>query len=334
MKYDDILQRIRQQKNISLEDIEGKVKTKLQTLGDIISKEGAAHIVANELGVKLFDDLRNKKLKIHDMVAGMRAVTIAGKITRLGNVISYNKNGKSGKVANLTFADETGKMRAVLWDTKHISLIEENKLHEGDTIKITKGNIKENNGFNEIHLANFSELIINPADITITAITERQHTAYQDKKINELQAPEDNIAITGTIVQAFEPRFYQGCPQCTKKVIPEGNNMRCPEHGVVTPEALPILNIFFDDGTDSIRVTAFKNNVELLLGQNKETILTYQTQPATFETVKQQLLGKQYKIIGKVHHNDTTGRNEFTSRIILDINPEREARTLLEKVPA
>ncbi|MDO8628427.1 MAG: OB-fold nucleic acid binding domain-containing protein, partial [Nanoarchaeota archaeon] len=297
-----------------------------------ISKEGAAHIVANELGVKLFDDLRNKKLKIHDLVGGMRAITIAGKITKLGNIIHYKKGEREGNVANLTIADETGKIRVVLWDTKHINMLEQKTLQEGDIIKVTKANVKENNGFNEIHLANFSELLQNPADVTIGTIADRQHFSYQDKKISELQAPEDNVAITGTIVQAFEPRFYQGCGQCGKKVQPEGNNLRCPEHGVVIPESLPILNIFFDDGTDSIRVTAFRNNVEQILGQDKATILTYKDQPATFETTKQQLLGKQYKIIGKVQHNETSGRNELITKIVMDIKPEQEARQLLEKI--
>ena len=41
---------------------------------------------------------------------------------------------RNEKVANFIIADETGSTKIVLWDTKHISLIEDGKIKQGDVI--------------------------------------------------------------------------------------------------------------------------------------------------------------------------------------------------------
>ncbi len=331
MKYEDIVARIRQQKDISHEEIEERVKDKLQKLSDLLSREGAAHIVANELGVKLFDDLRNRQLKISDLVGGMRAVTIAGKVVKVGNVISYKKETREGKVATLFIADASGKMRVVLWDDKQIKLVEDGNIKEGDVVKVTKGMVRANQGFTEIHLNSFSEIFVNPPGITMPEVSDKQQLHFIDKKIQELKEADDHVAITGTVVQAFEPRFYPGCPSCGKKAFPEGQNFRCAEHGVVNIEYIPVLNVFFDDGTDSIRVVAFRNQAEKVLGISKEEVQKFRENPMLFEAYKQQLLGKQFKLVGKVTNNEMAGRNEFTTRFVLDLNPDQMARQIIEE---
>ena len=44
-KYEDIIARIKEEKGLSDGEIEVKVKQKLEQLSDLISKQGAAHIV-------------------------------------------------------------------------------------------------------------------------------------------------------------------------------------------------------------------------------------------------------------------------------------------------
>lgn len=334
MKYEDIIARIRQQKDVSVEEIEAKIKEKLARLSDLISREGAAHIVANEMGVKLFDDLRNRKLKINNLLGGMRSVTLAGKITQLFGVNHYNKNGREGKVANMFIADETGRVRLVFWDTKHIQLIEDGALKEGDVVKVKNGYVRVNNGYNEIHTGGYTEIFVNPPDEKIEKVVESQHVSFEDKKISELKDNDDNVAISGTIVQAFEPRFYPACPECGKKTMSEGDIFKCEQHGNVNAEYIPILNVFFDDGTESIRVVAFRNQAERILGLNKEEVLTFKDNPSAFEAVKNNLLGKQLKIVGRVRNNEVAGRNEFTSRLVLDINPKELAGKIAEEIIA
>ena len=63
LRYDEIVNKIIKEKGLTKEDIESRVNSKLQQLSGLISKEGAAHIVANELGVNLYEDIAKRKLK-------------------------------------------------------------------------------------------------------------------------------------------------------------------------------------------------------------------------------------------------------------------------------
>ncbi|MDO8556198.1 MAG: OB-fold nucleic acid binding domain-containing protein [Nanoarchaeota archaeon] len=334
MNYDEILAKIRQQKNLSIEAIEEKIKEKLRTLSDLISKEGAAHIVANELGVKLFDNLHNKKIKINDLLGGMRSVTIAGKVVKLGNIYSYKKENREGKVANLFIADETGKMRVVFWDKHHIELLEQGKIKEGDILKITKANIRANNGFNELHTSGISDVVINPLDTHIEVLGERQHATFIEKKIKDLQEREENVALLGTIVQVFDPRFYPACPTCGKKVYPEGDKMRCPEHAVVQQEYAPIINLLLDDGSGTIRVTAFRNQAERIFNVDKAALQACKDTASNFEQLKLLALGRQVKFVGNVKMNEVTATKEFSLRLVLDYNPALVAHKIVEELQA
>ena len=53
--YEEIVLKINESTKMPASEIEERVEKKLKQLSGLISKEGAAHIIANELGVKLFE---------------------------------------------------------------------------------------------------------------------------------------------------------------------------------------------------------------------------------------------------------------------------------------
>ncbi|MFW9876291.1 MAG: DUF2240 family protein, partial [Candidatus Thorarchaeota archaeon] len=76
--FEDIISKIKEKSNLSEEEINSKIEQKTKQLSGLISKEGAAHIIANELGIKLFEDFSGK-LQIKNIVTGMRDVETVGK---------------------------------------------------------------------------------------------------------------------------------------------------------------------------------------------------------------------------------------------------------------
>ncbi|MBS3099242.1 DUF2240 family protein [Candidatus Pacearchaeota archaeon] len=106
--YSKLLDRIIRSSNLPLEEIEKRIEAKKAKLSGLISKEGAAQIVAAELGIN-FDQ---ERVKISEIVQGMKRVNTIGKIVRMNPVRAYNKNGKEGKVASFLLADETSNIRA------------------------------------------------------------------------------------------------------------------------------------------------------------------------------------------------------------------------------
>ena len=148
--YEKLVERISRSSSASKEEIERRVEAKKAKLSGLISKEGAAQIVAAELGIN-FD---TERMKISELVEGMKRVNIIGKIIKLNPIREFNKNGRQGKVGSFTVADDSSNTRVVLWDTNHISLIEEGKIKEGSVIEISNGTIRNS----ELHLASFSDI--------------------------------------------------------------------------------------------------------------------------------------------------------------------------------
>jgi len=327
LTFQDILNIIKEEKGVNEDELQQKVKEKLTRLSGLISDEGAAHIVANEYGVDLLSIIKKKGLKIEKITPGMMGVGVAGKVVRINPVRSFNKNGREGKVGSFLIADETGVLRIVCWDLSHLKYLEDNILKEDTIVKITNGYVRDNNGFTELHLNTKSELSLNPEGVHLENVQRPQAQAssgaYTKKTIGALQQGEF-AGVSGTVVQIFEPRFYSACPQCNKKVT-DG----CPEHGAVTPVNQPILNFIIDDGTGNVRVVAFRDHVGAALGETPENVLkTLHDQPY-FETIKNNALGKQFTIVGKVNRNDVVDRLELLANRIEPLDPKALASEIL-----
>lgn len=306
LDYQTILNKITSSTGLSREEVEGKIQQKTSEFQDLISKEGAAHMIANELDVKLFDNT-NKTLKIKQITPGLNSINILGKVLNEPSVRAYQKNGRQGRIGSVTIGDETGTTRLVIWDEKLIDLLKE--IHEGHILKINNAYVKQNNNFKEIHVGGKSQLLINPEnetieDVKISIISNRKQ--IQDLGENEF------VEILGTIVQVFEPKYYNACPVCNRKAIPQGELFVCAEHGNVPQKQVPILNIFFDDGTGSIRAVLFRDQVTKLT--NNKLVL---------EEIKKEVLGRQLILRGKVNKNEMFNRIELTVNSFEEAQPEK-----------
>src|SRR3989344_8953137 len=126
--YSQLVERIAKASGKIADDIHRLVEAKRAKLSGLISREGAAQIVASELNIN-FD---KEKVKIGEIVEGIKKVNVIGKIIEMNPVREYKKENRQGKIGSFLLADETGNIRVVLWDTNHISLIEKNEIKNGD----------------------------------------------------------------------------------------------------------------------------------------------------------------------------------------------------------
>jgi ssDNA-binding replication factor A large subunit len=307
--YEFLLSRITSHTNIEKEEIEKRIEARRAKLSGLISKEGAAQIIAAELGVN-FD---NVQLKIIELMPGMRKANALVKIIRIFPVREFNKGGKSGKVANLIVADDSGSIKAVLWDTNHISLIETNQIKEGDTIEIKNASMRDS----EIHLSGFSD--IKKSDLLITNVKMEQ--AKIAKTLVNINAG-DNISTRGIIVQVFGPKFFNVCPECNKRVaqVPEGYS--CQTHGVVLPSEKAILNFVLDDGTESIRVVLFSDQITKIASNESLKL------PDKFLLLKEDLLGSEFYISGNVRKNQFFNNLELIGEDIEKVSVEGLIKSL------
>jgi replication factor A1 len=323
-----IKERISQKTGLSEDEVNQKIKSKLKQLPGLISEEGAAHIVANELGVKLFDI--GEKLQIKNILSGMRNVDVVGKVLQKYELREFNKENTSGKVANFMIGDETGIIRVVLWN-KQADLI--NQLQEQDVVKIRGGYVRENNGKKEVHLSEISKLIINPPGVTVEVKPYASAAAEGVRKqIADIKEDDANIEILATIVQVFDINFFEVCPQCSKRIRLKDEGFMCQTHGKVTPEYNYVLNLYLDDGSDNIRVVFWRQQIEELLNMDKPQIMSFKDDPSKFEPIKTELLGNIIKVSGRANKNQNFDRVELVAnKVDKSPDPDEEIKKLKEE---
>ena len=152
ISYDKLLDKISKTSGLDKAELERRVEAKRAKLSGLISKEGAAQVVAAELGI----NLDKEKVKIDELLPGMRKANVLAKVIKLSPVRTFVKDGKESKVANIIVADDTSNIKVVLWDTHHIELIERGEITEDKVIDIANASMRGN----ELHLGSFSELKI------------------------------------------------------------------------------------------------------------------------------------------------------------------------------
>jgi len=296
--YERIVRKISSSSGLEVDDIERRVEAKRAKLAGLISREGAAQIIAAELGIS-FD---NEKLKINELLPGMRKVNVTGKVINLSPVRSFTtKSGDESKVCNLLLADETSNIKVVLWDTNHIDLVENGQIKEGSVVEIVNASMRET----EIHLGSFSEF--KPSQEMISNV--KTEKIVQEKNIIDFKNGM-NVSVRAFIVQSFEPRFFYVCPECRKKAVSGSEGFVCAEHGKVAAEKRALINFVIDDGTETMRTVAFHE-------QLKNFGITEFENPEMLIQQRENLLGKEMIFSGNVRTNKFFNNNEF---IIEDAN--------------
>ena len=111
MPLDQVLAKLKDKTGLSEEELSKKLQQKMDQLSGLISKEGAAHIVANELGVTLFEQISGK-VKIKDLLEGMRDFEVVGKPVRIFETKQFTTaDGREGQGCSFILGDDTETIR-------------------------------------------------------------------------------------------------------------------------------------------------------------------------------------------------------------------------------
>jgi replication factor A1 len=303
--YERILEKISRLSGLGKEEIESKIKDKRSKLSGLISKEGAAQVIASELGISF----EGEKLKIDELLPGMRNVNVIGKVIRIFPVRTFKtKKGEESKVVNFWIADDSSNIRIVLWDTNHVSLVEKGEIKEGVVVEINNGTMRDN----EIHLGNFSE--IKPSSEVLRddeIVTEK---VFHVKNISDFKKGE-SVGARAFIVQSFEPRFFFVCPECGKKVENEGKDFLCKTHEKVIPEKRAVMTLVLDDGTNSIRAVLFHESLKGI-GIEKSELEDQET----ISKKRENILGKEMFFSGNVRINNFFNNPEIIVEEVKEID--------------
>ena len=136
-----------------------------------------------------------------------------------------------------------------MWDTNHISLIENGDVKEEDVVEITNGSMREN----EMHLGSFSEFKKSNEEIG----NVKRDRIVKEKKIKDFRIG-DQISVRAFIVQSFQPKFFEVSKETGRKMTESEKEQGVPA------ERRALVNIVIDDGTESIRAVLFNENLSTI----------------------------------------------------------------------
>lgn len=317
IKYDNLISKIAKQSKLSVDEIQRRVEAKIAKLSNLISREGAAQVVAAELGI-FFDE---KKVKIDELLSGMRKISVSGKIIKVFPIRVFKTQTGEGKVASLLIGDETGNVRCVLWDTNHIALIEQEKLKEGNVIEVKNASVRGED-VKELHLGSNSEIKESSEKIENVVETE----SLSIKKISSLQ-PNERAMLRAVVVQAFEPRFFFVCPECNSKAVQENNQYVCSKHSAIVPKERALFSMVIDDGSLNIRAVCFSETIEKLFNCTIEDLKSVDL----FMKKKDEILGEEMLFTGRIRQNRQFDRTEFIVQSIDKVDVDAVIKELSKK---
>lgn len=323
----EVINKIKEETKLSEKEIKEKIKEKISLLEGLVSEEGAAYIIASELGVSLLNSPKVNDIKVENVSEGMNSVDIIGKVMRVFPPKHWEKGRNRGTVASIIIADKTGTMRVVIWDER-VKLIDQGTLKEGINIQIKNGNVKLNKrGERELHLNYNSQLIINPEGVEI----DEKNLPKIEKKVKEVTISEieegDRVQVRGSIVQAFNPYFYTVCSKCGKKVLEDA---QCTEHGEINPVTAIVFNFVIDDGTGTLRAVAFKQTAQNILSfEESPEKLSEESPESLREQINNKLLGKSIILEGVIRKNDAFERTEL---IVNNVETNIDVKKILDSL--
>ncbi len=310
---------------LSKENLDKKVEAKMQELSGLLSPEGAAHIIANELGVDILPS-PDEPVTIGNIYEGMRNITLDATLLQRYDLVEFERNGRKGKVRSAVVGDSTGRIRISFWHDAADML---NDLKEGETYRITGLTARTNRGRVELSSTNPTTIEESAEKIDTAIIPQFRDQEPRRVFIKDAQ-PESYGTVVGALVQVFSPVFYEVCPECQKRVRKKGDVFMCDEHGEIEEDFSYVLNAVIDDGTATIRSVFFRDQAAALLDfDDKQMQKLRRSDSSEFQDIKDSALGELVKVSGRFVSNEMFGRTELiSSRITKDIDVEKEVEAI------
>jgi len=209
LTLDQIVVRIlAERSDLRRDDVKKMITQKKKDVGGLLTDDGAAYIVASELGVNLTEKgVVKTEISVRDLVLGVNDMSITGRVICIYPSQTFLKSDKTvGKMLKVLVADRTGTLNVIFWNEK-VELVSQKQIIQGQVVKILHGYVREGlDGKPELHLGMRGEVIVNPPGLKVDEFPEVNEFF---KKINELKVNEKHVNITASVAQAFPVSIFQ-----------------------------------------------------------------------------------------------------------------------------
>ncbi len=160
---DALIERVSEESGKSIEAIRKKMAERKEKTHGLLSDYGAVYAVAKEFGI----DVSETEIKLTDIgsIKPTSSVNVVGRVKVVFSPREFKrKDGSTGRFASISIIDDSGEIRVVLWD-QNTEVVK--KIRVGDVMMVRNGYAKDNRGTIEVHGGNLSNILVNPANISV-----------------------------------------------------------------------------------------------------------------------------------------------------------------------
>lgn len=314
---EEILEKIEEATGMKREEALKRIEDKKRELSNLISDEGAAYILAKDLGITLIKR-KSYDIKIGNIVTGMKNINVVGRIIDVSEVKTFqreeNDDRGEGKLLSFFIGDETGSIRVVLWDEE---IKKFRGFSRGDVVRIVDAYVRDNFGSPELRVSRGEiELVTGDDAKKIPPIEEIEKIEKEYNRYDISELEEGRYAsIRACLVQVFDINpFFFVCPECNEVVKEE-----CSIHKKRKP--MLVVSGIADDGTGNIRIVIFREKAEKILGISANEAL--ESNINVYKEL-QKVLGKDFIFKGYVKRNRIYDRLEFVVDNVEDVDIKKE----------
>lgn len=194
VNFEEIIRRILSQRHeLKRDELLRLIDSKKKEAQGLLSDEGAARLVAQDLLVRINSKI--SEVKIGDLVSGLNDVTLTGVVIGQWPIKEFRKqDGTIGRLLKLMLGDDTGTIRCILWNGKANQASASGEL-QGRIIRVAHGYTRSSlSGTVELNLGDRSEITVLPADI------EKYPNIHKFfKKIVDIKLTDKEVNITGKV---------------------------------------------------------------------------------------------------------------------------------------
>ena len=260
--------------------------------------------------------------KINDLSEGDRDVSIIGRILSMGEPTQFTKSdGSAGIVRSMELADDTGVVRASLWDDQADA-----PLKEGEAVKIENPRVNLRNNRIEISVGRTTIITKHTEDeSSIPTLDKIQEKLYPSKKIEDIEEGDQNIKVTGEVIDIRGNKIlFEMCPNCNKRVNWVDDAYICDICGeeIEKPNMLMIIGLMIEDDTGTISITFFRKSAEEILGMTTpeaEEIIAATGDEGSLEEKVGDLVGRQLTVIADASFDEYNEEVRLNAKKMVDV---------------
>lgn len=201
MELNSFIERIASHSGKDVEEVKRLVEEKKEKFASMLSDNGAALMVARELGVDLEEKSFTESIEIKDLEPGMANVDLEVSVKQAFMPRSYERKGKQGEFVSLVVVDKSGEIRLSVWNNS-VRDIAEGRIRKGDSIGLHNCYVSEYNEKLQLNLGFGGSL--RALDKSVV------NMGFSDKGVSQIVRGEElsDVDLVGKVLRVFPEREF------------------------------------------------------------------------------------------------------------------------------